>query len=685
MSKINYGETSLNSYIHIKSPENRFRAKYVLYNQIDTDVPSTLTSAIRKNSERFSHVSARVEQSKDISSSLSVVYATQSELHATIQASPVSDVVSTFYVKEHNRAQGKYELLEAPRITVNLQPVADATTRSQLRLQTINFGDTQRMMIGRDELEQFESFIHFGDIDTRIPDLMYLEEAKLKLYYSGTITPGASIELHQPNTLWREYGITYANRPHSIQRLTSSYSINTSERYVEFDMMDILKMLRNGELQNIGMMIQSSDLSPIYFNTRESAKPPVLQIKYITSQIYSIGRTEKESELFVYGVGRKELKTTLFVHSDIGFAWLQSNLYVHRYEDHMHYEAPAAVAVSRPDLNAYMGVAHRTEAEMDSILSVIESAVSEQQATIYVSKPEVQVKLTVSINTETERNVELAVRRSTDDEKVAEFAVSHPDLPSVITIDPRMSLVSELSVRRGDDDERVAKLTVSHPDLPSTITIDPKMSLISELTISRPFYEDRFNVLHISKPELPSVVEASNYTKARKTLGSELTVIRSAEVAIVSKFAVSRPDLGGMLWTRVPDEDEKLGIIEIPSVEEMMSHLMVSRPDVLSSLEVKYSIDLEAHIGVKEREYLEGFIQVREWKELQSMVDVRQITDLRTEMTISKPELRAQFQPRVIAEEELNSVASIRKRDASDRVTTLIVKGPRNQAYFYIL
>ncbi|SCY72149.1 hypothetical protein SAMN05720606_10895 [Paenibacillus polysaccharolyticus] len=648
MSEIKNGETSLNSYIHIKSPENRFRAKYVLYNQIDVDLPSTLTSAIRENSVRVSRVSARVEHSKDISSSLSVVYATQSDLNSFIQASPINDLTSTVYVREHNRAQGKYELLEAPRITVNLQPVADATTRSQLRLQTINFGDTQRMMIGRDELEQFESFIHFGDIDTRIPDLMYLEEAKLKLYYTGTITPGASIELHQPNTLWREYGITHANRPHSIQRLTSSYSINTSERYVEFDMMDILKMLRNGELQNIGMMIQSSDLSPIYFNTRESAKPPVLQIKYITSQIYSIGRTEKESELFVYGVGRKELKTTLFVHSDIGFTWLQSNLYVHRYEDHMHHEAPAIVSASRPDLNASMAVAHRTEAKLYSILSVIESTVSERETSVCVSKPEIPAKLVVSISTETERDFELSVRQSTDD-------------------------------------ERAANLAVSHPDLPAALTIDSKMSLISELTVSRAYNAYLWNVLHISKPELHSVIEVSNYIKASKTLDSELTVIRSAEAEIASELAVSRPDLGGVLWTRVPDEDEKRGIIEIPFVEEMMSHLFVSRPDILSSLEVKYSNDLEARIGVKEREYLEGFIEVREWKDLQSVVDVRQITDLPAEMIVSKPDVYAWIKPRVVADEELNAVASIRKRDASDRVTTLIVKGPRNQAYFYIL
>lgn len=648
MSEINYRETSLNSYIHIKSPENRFRAKYVLYNQIDTDLPSTLTSAIRKNSERLSHVSARVEQSKDISSSLSVVYATQSELHASIQASPVCDLVSTFYVREHNRAQGKYELLEAPRVTVNLKPVEDATTRSQLRLQTINFGDTQRMMIGQDELEQFESFIHFGDIDTRIPDLMYLEEAKLKLYYTGTITPGASIELHQPNTLWREYGITHANRPHSIQQLTSSYRINASERYVEFDMMDILKMLRNGELQNIGMIIQSNALSPIYFNTRESAKPPVLQIKYITSQIYSIGRTEKESGLFVYGVGRKELKTTLFVHSDIGFAWLQSNVYIHRYEDHMHHDVPAVIAVNRPDLNSYMGIAHRTEARLDAMLSVVESTVREREASIYVSKPEVPAIITVSISTETQRAGELAVRRSTDDEKVAELAVSHPDLSSAITIDPRMSLVSEL-------------------------------------TISRPFDEERLNILHISKPELQSVLEVSKYTKATKTLDSELTVRRSTEAAISSEFAVNRPDLGGVLRTRVPDEDGRLGTIEVPYIEEMISHLMVSRPDVLSSLEVKYSNDLEAHIGVKEREYLEGFVQVREWKDFKSMIDVRQIADLYTEIIVSKPDLYAAVQPRVVADEEINAVASIRKRDASDRVTTLIVKGPGNQAYFYIL
>lgn len=454
MSVINSEETLLDSVIHIKSPENRFAAKYILYNQVDEELSSTLIAATRKASEIVSHVSVRVRRSEELSNSLSVMYRSQGDLSAIIQAASKFDLEGILYVRPHNRAHGKYELLEAPRVTVNLKPVADATTRSQTHLQTLNFGDTQRMMIGSDEIEQFESFIHFGDLDTRIRDLLHLEEAKLRLYYTGTLAPGAHIELHQPDTLWREYGITYANRPQSIQFLSSSYIIDTTERYVEFDMIALFQMWREGILSNVGMIIQSSGNTPIYFNTRESSKPPVLQIKYITSQIYSIGRTEIGSEIFIYGAGRKDIASTLVVHSDIGLDWLKSQLYVHRYEDHMHHDIPQVIAVSRPDLDADLTVAKRIDAELDSNISIVESRMEEKETWVVVSKPELHSQFITAIRTTKDTDGKLAVRIGLDDEKTVEIAVSHPDLPSVITVDRQMSLVSTLTISQSFYDGR---------------------------------------------------------------------------------------------------------------------------------------------------------------------------------------------------------------------------------------
>ncbi|MEK3774675.1 DNRLRE domain-containing protein [Paenibacillus sp. FSL K6-4396] len=648
VSGINNGETLLDSVIHIKSPENRFAAKYILYNQVHEELPSTLIAATRKVSEIVSSVSVRVRRSQELSNSLYVMYRSQGDLSAIIQAASKVDLEGMLYVRPHNRAHGKYELLEAPRVTVNLKPLADATTRSQSHLQTINFGDTQRMMIGRDEMEQFESFIHFGDLDTRIPDLLYLEEAKLRLYYTGTLAPGAHIELHQPDTLWREYGITYANRPHSIQLLSSSYVINTTERYIEFDMMGLLKMWREDNLSNVGMIIQSSGNTPIYFNTRESSKPPVLQIRYITSQIYSIGRTEIESEVFIYGVGRKDIASTLVVHSDIGLDWLKSQLYVHRYEDYMHHDIPQVIAVSRPDLDIDLTIAKRIDAELDSNISIIESRTEEKATWVAVSKPELHSQFITAIRTTKDTDGNLAVRTGLDDEKTVELAVSHPDLSSVITVDRQMSLVSMLTISQLFEDERVTSLIVSIPDLHASL-------------------------------------EVSNYIKATSTLGSLLTVMYDGDSTVISEIKVNKPDLNSVLQVRALDHDERAGSLEIPYLEEQPGQLYISRPDVLSSIEVKYMDVLDGHISIKEREYLDGYLQVREWKAMQSTVDVRQIEDMATEMTISKPDLAAYVQPRVIANEELDSITSIRKRDASDLVTTVIVKSPGNQAYFYIL
>ncbi|WP_339240944.1 DNRLRE domain-containing protein [Paenibacillus sp. FSL R5-0517] len=648
MSGINNEETLLDSVIHIKSPENRFAAKYILYNQVDEELSSTLIAATRKVSEVVSTVSVRVRRSQELTNSLYVMYKSQGDLNATIQAASKVDLEGMLYVRPHNRAHGKYELLEAPRVTVDLKPVADATTRSQTHLQTINFGDTQRMMIGSDEMEQFESFIHFGDLDTRIPDLLYLEKAKLRLYYTGTLAPGAHIELHQPDTLWREYGITYANRPHSIQLLSSSYVINTTERYVEFDMMALLQMWREGMLSNVGMIIQSRGNTPIYFNTRESSKPPVLQIKYITSQIYSIGRTEIRSEIFIYGAGRKDIASSLVVHSDIGLDWLKSQLYIHRYEDHMHHDIPQVIAVSRPELDADLTIAKRIDAELDSNISIVESRTEEKETWIAVSKPELHSQFITAIRTTKDTDGNLAVRTGLDDAKIVEIAVSHPDLPSVITVDRQMSLVSTLTISQLFDDGRDTSLIVSIPDLHASLDV-------------------------------------SNYTKATSTLGALLTVMYDGDSTVISEIKVNKPDLNSVLQVRALDHDERTASLEIPYLEEQPGQLYISRPDVLSSIEVKYMDVMDGHISIKEREYLDGYLQVREWKDMQSTVDVRQIVDVATEMTISKPDLAAYVLPRVIANEELGSITSIRKRDASDLVTTVIVKSPGNQAYFYIL
>ena len=91
VSEINNGETLLDSFIHIKSPENRFAAKYILYNQVDEELSSTLIAATRKVSEIVSSVSVRIRRSEELSNSLYVMYRSQGDLGATIQAASKVD------------------------------------------------------------------------------------------------------------------------------------------------------------------------------------------------------------------------------------------------------------------------------------------------------------------------------------------------------------------------------------------------------------------------------------------------------------------------------------------------------------------------------------------------------------------------------------------------------------------
>ncbi|PZT57525.1 DNRLRE domain-containing protein [Paenibacillus silvae] len=605
-----YEDHDTEGIIYVKSPSNRFTSKYVLYVQDESNLDSEFVIATRKESVLDSTISIKSNQQyKDISSSIDVMYRFNSDLDSAIEAVAFSEMECYINVRPHNRAQGRFELIEAPRITVDLKPIGDATTRSRIDLQTINYGDTQRMMIGHDSIEEFESFVNFGDLNVAIPDLLYLEDAKLRLYYTGTIKTGANIEIYQPNTVWREYGITYANKPSSTELLANQYLVNTTEKYVEFNVLDVLKQWQVGSLNNYGFNIRSIDDTPVYFNTRESTKPPILRVRYITSAVQSYGRSEIESELFIYQRGYKDLNSSLTVKSDRGFNYLDGSIYVHRYEDPMFNDLVSSLCVNHPDLDSSITVGIRVEDDLDSIITIIENRITE-------------------LNT---------------------------------------------------------SLTIANPDLSSQITIDPKISLVSEVTVATRSYSDSDSEIFISNPDLSSYIEVSRYTNSRNDLDGEVSVRNEFYAEMDSFISISKPDLQSTLSIRIKGDYDLESLVDIPSYSYFDSQISVSRPDLYSTLEVKYVSDQEGTIYIKDRVYLDSTIDIRQFSDLESTILIKQFTEIDSEVTISKPELGGFLYPRVGGLHDIDGIVSIRKRDVNDMNSTLLIKGSSSGAYYYIL
>ncbi|WP_063563075.1 DNRLRE domain-containing protein [Paenibacillus sp. O199] len=642
-----YADHDTEGVIYVKSPSNRFTSKYVLYVQDETNLESELVIASRKESTLNSTISIKSSiQNKDISSSLNIMYRSYSNLDSTIEAVAFSEIECSINVRPHNRAQGRFELIEAPRITIDLKPIGDATTRSRIDLQTINYGDTQRMMIGHDTIEEFESFVNFGDLNVAIPDLLYLEDAKLRLYYTGSIKAKANIEIYQPNTVWREYGITYANKPHSIELLANQYILNTTEKYIEFDVLDVLKQWQDDSLINYGFNIRSNDDTPIYFNTRESTKPPILRVKYITSAVQSFGRSEIDSELYIYQRGIKDVNSTITVKSDRGFSYLDSSIYVHRYEDPLFYDFNSSLAISRPDLYSSLTVGIRVEEDLESCITIIENKVSDLDTTLTSSRP---------------------------------------DLASMITIDPKISLISEISIANRTYSDIANNIIISKPDLSSYINISnytrTRSDMDSELSIRNEYYDDLDSFITISNPD------TSAYLVIRGKANSDIDGMIDIPTYHFQDgtISVSRPDIDGFLIVKEIGYSEVDSFIDVPAFDDFESNVAISRPDLYSMLEVKYVSDQDGTIYIKDRVYLDSVIDIRQFSDLESTILIKQFTDTDSEVIISKPELGGFLYPRVGGLYDIDGLVSIRKRDVSDMNSTLIIRGASSGAYYYIL
>lgn len=340
----------ISSTIIIKNRlSNRMQGSFTLFRPAEDFLDSSIIIMQHNGDDLRSTISVKVEKYVDVDSIIDIKYRGNSNTEAEIEAIAANYMNASIEVRPHNQMFGKFMLMEAPKVNVKLSPMADATTRSRDDLRTINYGDTRSMLTGKSPDEDFGAFIQFNDLYKAIPDLKYIESAKLRLYYA-TFIEGGNLELHQPNTIWRELGVTDANKPHSVELLNDKYSINTIERYIEFDVFDIAKRWQSGSLDNYGFIISTSDDSRYTFFTRESDKSPELIINYITSQVYSIGRSELESSIFIYGRGNSDLSAKLIVDSDIGIDNLESSLYVHRAADFLPNDLSAKIVGSKPDL-----------------------------------------------------------------------------------------------------------------------------------------------------------------------------------------------------------------------------------------------------------------------------------------------------------------------------------------------
>ncbi|MGV2886784.1 CBM96 family carbohydrate-binding protein [Paenibacillus taichungensis] len=526
--------------IYVIAPSNRMEGSFTLYRKETEDLSAVLVAAYRVNSDVECTVSVRVQKQTDVSAILDIKYGNTSDIEATVLATSISSIDAVLYVPPHNRLLGSFELFGAPRKEVDLTPVADATTRSRIDKQMINYGDTQSMLVGTSiEGENFESFIDFGNISERIKDINKLESAKLRLHYNGSFVEGTDITLWQPDSIWRELGITYVNKPSPNELLADSYTVNRTKYYIEIDILDVVNSWITGSRINYGLIMQSLSSHATYFNTRESDKPPTLHLQYITTENFSSGRADVDSTLFVYGRGYSDKSAIVNVTSNVGLSYLESTLYVHQIKDPLFEDKESRIAISRPELFGQVRVTYQGTNDLESTLTVLYSDLSDIETNLVISKPDLSATLTVSPYKHAfdDLSSELSVKARENSDYNAWLSISKPDLYGELKIIGRGYSDLEAVVRVYEHADLESHLFISKPDLYATIEVKHSVDLEAEIYVKH--YEYMESVVDVLQK---SDLEATIVAKVFSQIDGELTV--------------SRPDLGAYLYPRVAGESD---------------------------------------------------------------------------------------------------------------------------------
>lgn len=576
---------------------NRLSGKYKLYRQLDSDVETEVTIAKPDEGTLNSVIWVRTQKNSELPASMMIMYRGIEDVDLHIEAVAGDYLESAIEVRPYNRLFGKYELLEAPRKNAYLPPIADASTRSRIDLRTINYGDTKSMLTGKNDDESFESFVDFGRLVDRIPDIKLIERATLRLYYIN-FPAGSLIELHQPNTIWRELGITDANKPYSTELLSTDYIVNSTERYIEFDLSSIVNRWQSNDIQNYGLIIKTPENNTLSFFTRESQRPPLLIVKYITSQIYSIGRSQLEGSLFINGKGYKDITGFLTVHSDVGLAYQEASLYVHRIEDPLFYDAQSHIDISRPVVMGQFIVAHRETEELEGLLTIANKTIIEYDSDLNINVPDIPSHLNVDPNAFLYSNI--AIARNENNNVESEIILSHPDISAFLQISnykrTENNLEFSLTVKNTRDDSNDSDVMVSVPDLWSGLTIRALGEDFLESTFEIPFYSSKETDIVINTPDLPAsmLIKYTNQVDGEILIKERDFLDSLIDIKQINEFS-------GFLIAKQKEEKEADFVVNVPDLYSSIVPRVIGQKDldVIASIRKRDVSDLNSYFTIR--------------------------------------------------------------------------------------
>src|SRR5690606_18965805 len=142
-----------------------------------------------------------------------------------------------------------YEVKQPPIITTVIGSIKDSFVRKEAEFSTINYGSNNSMVVGRQYGDEWISFIEFDVYGFNKTNVV--SDILMRIYYEGIIADGVYLSLYEADKKWEEHGITYLNKPDSLKHVTDEYVVNTTERYIEFNVTDsVNKWIQEEKVNN---------------------------------------------------------------------------------------------------------------------------------------------------------------------------------------------------------------------------------------------------------------------------------------------------------------------------------------------------------------------------------------------------------------------------------------------------
>lgn len=635
--------------------------------------------------------SASVPSRKDLNSRILVMMAAKSDMPSQVLAKIRShsdlqsmlevtkgggrDLLTTIGVSATNRMTGVVDIVQSVREQATMGAVKDSYVREDV--PTLNYGEETTFAVGRYGNSILRSLVGF-DL-TNLKDSYLVEEVDLRMYYGQT--PTKNLKLFAVDGDWSETGVTWLNKPAQGIEVTDAYTVNSQEGYATFNVKQFIEenYLAGNNLVSFYVVAgDESEAGYSYFFSREGSRPPQLVVTYYNPAIWSFGRANIDSSIRV--ASRSNLASKLRIKVP---AWLgvdvKGSLEVTR-----NNEFVGLAAVSRPDMLSTILAVHRTNSDKPATLAVAEKSFSTVGASIAVSKPEIPIRFQVRNRVDLPAKVTARVPEEQD--FFSWLIVNSKERPAKIYVLPHSDIQLSFTVRGKTGDDLKSQVAVSAPDFGGSVIVKPTVNkdLTSKIKVRRGWEEAITGSVtvrqQVGRDLYSEILVHVEYVGGESDLTSAINIrTNEGHTDLPAALTVTRDSLK-VTFEVMSKKDMPSRLTVVPAwFEFMQGAVMVSKPEIHSSLGVTLPVDLPATITAKasgsasldgavavSRPDLALALTVGERSDIDSELEVRSSGDAEVVggVAVSRPDAESSLT--VIPTKDIVSSLNVMHRDKDD-------------------